>query len=44
MGVQGLIPGVLASIVEHFEFPPCIDDNLLIAGVTTLLILFFTLL
>jgi hypothetical protein len=44
MGAQGLIPGVLASVVEHFEFPPYIDDNLLIGGVATLVILFFTLL
>jgi dolichol kinase len=44
MGFQGIVIGILASIAEHFEFPPYIDDNLLIAGVATLFILFFTLL
>ncbi|MGC9012372.1 MAG: dolichol kinase [Thermogladius sp.] len=37
-GLLGVIAGIAASVVEHFEFPPYLDDNVLISLVSTLTI------
>ncbi|WP_434730976.1 dolichol kinase [Thermogladius sp. KZ2Tp1] len=37
-GLLGVLAGVVASVVEHFEFPPYLDDNVLISLVSTLII------
>ncbi|WP_238529018.1 dolichol kinase [Thermogladius calderae] len=37
-GLLGVVAGVAASLVEHFEFPPYLDDNVLISLVSTLIL------
>jgi hypothetical protein len=34
-GVHGIIPAMFSTIIEHFEIPPLLDDNVLIAAVST---------
>lgn len=37
-GLPGAIAAVASTVVEHFEFPPYLDDNVLIALTATLII------
>jgi len=35
VGIHGIVPAVLSTIIEHFEIPPLLDDNMLIAAIST---------
>lgn len=37
--IHGVIAAVLATIVEHFEIPPLLDDNVLVATTSTISLL-----
>jgi len=38
-GYPGVVAAIVSSIVEHYEFPPYIDDNVLITLASSLILI-----